>query len=216
MSTVAFTSLYSIIAPYAKRCPQPAMDTAIREAAREFCYRTKFRRISDVQDVNALQRNYSPTNLSADEEALEIQAAQYSNGNGYTWPLSPCQPEQLPNPLPYPSCNTQPQGFWLDIPSQIAIWPLPQSSVALGLAVRWILQPTETASTLDVSLYQFANRAIAWGALSRLLTRDDEPWTNVNLANECEAKFQRGINKALTDVGFGFQQGNQVTATYRY
>jgi hypothetical protein len=216
MSAIPFTSLYAIIAPYCKKVTQPGMDAAIRESAREFCYQTKFRRQSIVQDINLLQRDYPLIPTNTDEECLEVEAAQASNSYGHSWPLSPCQPEQLPNGNEEQANGRTPRAFWLNIPSVISLWPLPQTGVANGLSVRCVLQPTETATTLDASMYQQANRTIAWGALSRLLSRNGEPYTNVELADEYELKYQRGIGKAMTDVGFGFQAWNQTTATYRY
>lgn len=213
MSAVPFNSLYSIIAPYAKKVDQPGMNTAILEAAREFCLQTKFRRQSIVMDVNALQRDYALTPTNTDEEVLEAEAAQYTNSYGHGWPLDPIQPEQASN---WPSNGRTPSAWWLNIPSRLALWPLPQESVSNGLSVRCVLQPTETATTLDASIMQQANRTIAWGALSRLLLRNGEPYSNPALGENFENRFQMGINRAMTDVGRNWMPFNQTAAVYRF
>ena len=218
MSAQPFSVLYSKIQPWAKKAPIPAVDNAIRDMAREFCLLSKYRRESlDPIDVWANQRDYPLVPDNTDEEVFVIEAAQYTDANGFSYPLSPSQPEQDGGVSATDNGNT-PQAFWLNLddPNTISLWPLPQQSVANALLVRACLQPKETATTLDSTIIQQHARTIAWGALARLLCRQDEPWSNPPLGASFQKKFDMGVNKALTDAGLAFMPYNTGTAVYRY
>lgn len=218
MSAQPFSVFYDMIRPWAKKAPLPAVDNAIRDIARDFCVMSKYRRESlDPIDVWANQRDYPLVPDNTDEEVFVIEAAQYTDANGFSYPLSPSQPEQDGGVSAVDNGNT-PQAFWLNLdnPNTISLWPLPQQSVANALLVRGCLQPTKTATTIDSTIIQQHDTTIAWGALWRLLCRQDEPWTNLNLAVKFQKDYREGVNKALTDAGLAFMPYNTGTAVYRY
>lgn len=214
MSAVSIEQLYPLIRPWCKRVTVPGMNEAIIEAAQDLCLRTKFRRFSITLDILANTRYYPLVGGNADEEVVLIQAAQYNNAYGQQHPLTPIQQEQA---IDYPNVSPRvPTNYWLEPDSQIALYPIPDQSIPQGLFVRGVLQPTVTAMTLDSMLLQQCRRTIAYGALARLLCRNDEPYTNYAESDKFNAKYEVGLGKALHDVGIGFEATNLVNAVYRY
>lgn len=216
MTAVPFDALYDKIRPFAKISSKPSWDLSIRDAAREYCVKTKMRRVSLTQNILSLTGTYSLKGSNADEEVVLVEAAQYTNLYGFVTALQPIQPEQWIACPPNENSAVMPSVFWLEPPSQIVIRAIPQQSVPGGLSTRCIMQPTLTATTLDSMLVQMADVTIAYGALARLLRMNEEPWTSPQMADEYAAMFRDGINRDMTAAGFQFAQWGQAAAVYRY
>lgn len=220
MTALSFSQLYPLILPYAKRVDQPGMNQCIVDAARDFCMHSKLRRVSVTLEVNPLFQYYDmvgqpmlDAGATSDEEALYVQAAAFVDSYGRSHPLTPVQPEQVTQ-FCASNSGQWPCGFWLVPVSQISLWPVPQQSGVL--MVRAVLQPTTSATTLDSTLIQMADRTIAYGALERLLNRNDEPYSNPRQADKYGTKYVAGRNKAGVDADLSYQPFNQTTAMHRF
>jgi hypothetical protein len=217
MTATSITTLYPLIQPFVKRVDVPAMNTAIIQVARDFCLRTKFRRVSPPpQNINASQRVYNLTGGNADEEVVLIQAAQYTDSGGFNHTLTPISPEEavdLPNNLSGGQC---PWGFWLMPPSQIALHPVPTQTYLNSLLVRCVLQPVSTAMNIDSAVLQQHDTTIAHGAIAWLKGQNDVSWSDPRGMEEWTAKYERGVGKGLNDSAFQFKQWNTASRTYRF
>lgn len=216
MSLVTLESLYDQILLHAKKCSTPAVDIALRRAAREVCARTKVRRESISINILAGQNWYALASPDSDEEVLKIQAAQYNVPNSTCRiPMDPTTPEDMGGggvTASYPCV------FYLEPPSRIVIGPAAAvtSTVTGGLYVRCILQPTLTAQTLDSSILQFADRVVTDGALAHLLTMNDEPWYNAPLAAKFKAEFEIGLRRTKAEAERAYMQTEVYTTVHRF
>jgi hypothetical protein len=211
VSTSPFSVIYPLIANHAKRVPQPLMNTAILDAARQFCALSKFRQESVPVSiaVNTTWYPLAPTNPQ--EEVIGVEAVQY-NGYTYPCPLNPSTPETDSGMWP----QVRPYRFYFEPPNNLIVQPSPQQPLASGLSVRLILQPANNATTLDYSIVQQYDHYIADGALDFLMSTNDSPWTNPRLADSFRAKFEAGIAYAKTNRQTSFRPRNWLTAVPRY
>jgi hypothetical protein len=210
-SPVAFSFLYPLIRMHAKRVPQPAMDIAILDAAREFCLMSRYRQQSIPVDVQIGTSWYEITPPNTDEELIRIEAVQY-NGQENPLPLYSAAQWEI-------DCRQQqqrPRFFYYEPPDYLVILPKPAASLASGLYVRCVLQPNATATTLDYTLVQQYDRVLAKGALKFLLRTNDSPWTNLRLADEMEQEFETGIASAKSSRQSDFRPRGLLTAVHRF
>ena len=211
MSTSPLSVVYPLIANHAKRVPQPLMNTAIVDAAREFCMKSKYRQDSIPVSIAVNTSWYPLVPANVQEEVVGVHAVQY-NGNNYPCPLSPSTPETDSGLWP----QQGPARFYYEPPNNLIVQPPPQQPLALGLFVRVILQPIDGATTIDYSIVQQYKRYLADGALAFLMSTNDSPWTNPRLAADFREKFESGIALAKTSRQTGFRPRNLLTAVPRY
>ncbi len=214
MATQPLSVLYDEIRPHALKASLPAIDIAIRRAARYFCANSTVWRDSISVDVVAGLPEYSLVDTNSDAEVLDIEAAQFNVSSAMQIPMVATSPERLGEQsfAPYPCV------FFLDPPSRIVIGPTSAitQNIPAGLWVRCILQPTLTATTLDSGLLQRANQAIVNGALAWLLSQKNTPWTDLMLSADFKRMFEANIKHLKTQVELGFQRTEVLSDVHRW
>lgn len=211
MTGVTFDTIYPLIASKCKNVPYPLMDNAILEASREFCKRSRYRQVS-LRVTTLFGTSTYPIKPSNPDE--EITRIEYVTWNGQPYPI-PVRPIQQSDPtyclnLPFP------RNFFYEPPNKLVILPLPVSGLLNGLSVRVVLQPTNTATTIDDSITQQYDRGIAFGALKFIMETNDSPWSNPAMAQKYEKDFEAQIQKAKMERGSGFVNGGLATAVPRF
>lgn len=216
MTAIPIQNLYDEIRPHAMIAPIPLIDTAIRRAAREYCFRTKLRRKSVQIAVQAQKYWYPLLPPDSDEEVIEIQAAQYNvPSSSSQLPMEPCTPEDVNTDRQY---SSYPNLFYLEIPARIVIGPpkAVNQTVQGGLYVRTILQPTKTANTLDPGVLMYGDRGIADGALKWLLGMTAEAWYDPREQQQMEKNFEREVKRVKSEADRAFMQTDVFTSVYKY
>jgi hypothetical protein len=190
-----FSQLYPEIKLLANQCPNSTIDNYIVRAARIFCQDSKFYQRTIVLNQTDTQAVYPLILSGVTDEVVGIESVEQDNR-----PLYPLDQKDYSNAFGGIS-----RGFQFEPPNLLVIVPTPSQYKANGIKARCILQPSETASTLDESIYRRWKYAIQDGALAGILSMQNEPWSNSQLAGEKEASFREGISKAFIQRERGFQ-----------
>lgn len=169
----------------------------LREAAIEFCERTRMWRNFDSYQVAGI----FPGDVRAPGGAVihEIEQVAF---NGIE--LTSKTPAELD--LQYPEWRVgrvrgNPQYFTQLEADTIALAPLAAGSVTAWL----VLKPSQGATTLPDFIADQHRQVIADGALGRILAMPGKDWTNLQLAAASSAAFQAKLVK-LSNRGSAGQQ----------
>lgn len=212
MAGKPFSVLYPQIRGHVKRAPQVAVDVAILDAARDFCRLSRFRQDTILLDLQASVQWYDLVPTNTDEEVIGVDRVQY---NGQSWPC-PVYAGESSESADGPWTQDRPTQFFYEPPKSLVLLRMPASSLATGCTVQAILQPTDTATTLDETLFQRYHSALAAGAIAFLLNTNNSEWSNPAKAEKYEADFESGWQKAAADRDTGFKPRHTYTKVHRF
>lgn len=107
------------------------------------------------------------------------------------------------------------EALWAVIfdPGNVRVYPTPSADQDDPLLVRVSLRPTLDASACDDLMGRYSEYLVA-GALARLKTIPNKPWSDREAVGVHQAQFRYGINRAASDVFKGFS-GESLTVTPR-
>lgn len=188
---------YSSVTQYAPGCPEPTLYFGVRQAASEFCERTRLWRYEDRFTIteSECEALYAPQ----DAEIFEIE---YVDFNGV--PLDPKDLAWLNENMRgwrTGELTGLPKYFTQSEPNTISLAPRYAGSVGLSL---W-LKTSQDANTLPDWMVSQYRETIAQGALARILLIPNQSFTNPELAAVFGSSFQAGIDR-LSSKGFTGQQ----------
>lgn len=185
MAATALTDLHYLVRPLVRNCPDAVITRWLREAARDFCSRTKIVRETIVLDQVANQQNYELTPLTAESEVVGIKAAQWGE-----FLLAPVSPEEVlfESGDPYAWITGAPNVF-----SPIAV-PTSNQDDAFSVSV-W-LQPTITAASIQSAVATKYSHAVALGAMAFLFGQKDAAWGDEQQAGKYEALYTEARSHA--------------------
>lgn len=202
--SVELDQFLNLVRPWAKGCPEPGMQDALVTAAREFAAETMVaQRAVQVSTVaTPATQSYAVVAASQEEELLAVMSAQGSDSNGNVWAINPGDPSYW-NPGVSPGWPFQ----HAIIPyTQIALWPVPNAVYTIKLVVA--VQPRQGATVLPLELMRKYDRQICDGALARLVSVPNRPWSNPAMIGKYEASFASGKSMAKQDVIRGYNAGS--------
>ena len=177
-------------------CPVPMLDQALRNAAREFCKRTK----AWAEWADAFTASGTTNRFDFDVGGgAELVAARRASVDG-TW-LNILDSDSLPGDWQQRD-DTGPDGSLVHIDStEYLIYPKPGAGAVI--AIEMALRPSAAATGVgDVILESYAE-AVAWGAKYRLQSQPGKAWTEPASAKQALMEFERAINAAANN---GFSQ----------
>lgn len=181
--------LYPLVRMFVSNAPDPAMDDAIRVAARDFCRESKFLRRTLVLSTLANELLYVLASDIAQTEVFEVKAVQLGVD-----PLKPTGfedvPQQAGSSLLY--IFEPPADLWLTPTQEIA-----QDS---GLAVRVVLQTTMDCTLIPDYLLNKFEHGIAEGAIARLKAMKDRSWADPAGVGYHQDRYRREIATASADA----------------
>lgn len=185
------------ILPKAPGCPVPTAHQAILQAASDLCARTKLWRHSDESYVNDLDDiAFTPPegSLVVDFESvlfndtpLEAKTAKWMDGCMRGW--------RRGNIAGYPKYFAQ-TNF-----GTLRIAPIEIGMVTINA---W-LKPTMDADQLPDFLFQQYSELIAWGALARILSTPEQPFTDFNTGTS----YFGALEAKVASLMFKSTQGQQ-------
>lgn len=191
-----------LIMPHAKGAPIPTVYAAIRNAAIQFCERTRLWRWTDEFDVNHAQCEQIDT--PRDSVIFEIERIRF-NGTS----LMPISTAQLDDDYPHLSwenynTNGIPQYYTQREEGSVMIGPR-----ATGL-LRWdlFLKPHPEALSLPKFMADNYRQVIAEGALGYLLMTPEQPFSNPDLATFYQMKFSSRLDTLSTKKSTGQQRAH--------
>lgn len=174
------------VTPFARGVALPAAFHSIRQAAREFCERTRLWRGGDSFQVQPDQ--CSSISVPYGAELFEIERVDF-NGE----PLERVSIQWLDDK--YPNWMTDQSGspsFVTQLaPSTLAVVPAASGCVT----TRLVLKPNNETMELPDFLFDKHARTIAFGALSDLLLLPGQPFTSPQLSQVYQAKFDSKLDR---------------------
>ncbi len=187
-------------------CPAPSAYIAIRQAAREICERSKLWRhssemvIADLDDIN-----FTPPDGSL---VMDFESVLFRVGDG-----ADCELEAKTVDWMDKCMRGWRRGLIEGYPrffSQLNMGTLRIAPVDTGiLTVNCYLKPTMDCEELPDFLFQQYAEVIAWGALGRILSTPEQPFTDFATG----AGYLDLFNRKLDSIAFKGTTGQQRART---
>lgn len=198
------------VAQIVRRCPEPTLVQAYRDAARKFCLESRWLRRESVFALAADTPQYELT-LPTGDEGLEIIGVRLVTcaDDQSSWPVGASDPTGWNTNL-RPS---RPQRYAYVPESQIALNPTPDGVYTATTTVQ--VQPTIDTDDLPDDLLRKWDRALADGAIAYLKTIGGQAWTDAAGAVMYARNFQAQINNAKADEQRSYNTGSVVARIRR-
>lgn len=196
MIPVNWRSFVPLVQLSTARCPIPVIVDRVREAAREFCQRTRvWSLVSDPVDLLRGEGVYALRPPSQ----TDIAAVQRVTARGRELkPLTPDQwRERTVAVAEWPEC------FIVTEPALVHLSPVPDRDIPAALVAEAALLPSVSSRECPEFLLSKYGRVIAWGAQAQLMLIPDRAWTDPGGAAIFERKFEDGIAGARIVVSHG-------------
>lgn len=184
------------VLPHAPACPAPVAEKALRDAATEFCERTRCWRLVETIPVEMSDVDIAVTPLNA--ILHEIEDVWFDGARLDAVSFDEFEPGDDTDGLP--------KSYFQVAPGSIRILP----RAAGSLKVAMFLKPARASVDLpDFLLDQHCER-IAYGALSRILVLPDLPFSNPQ-----RAVYFAGLWREALDRKFDLNRRGQQRAPTR-
>lgn len=179
--------------------PFPVVDNWLRNAAIEFCERSKAY-VVDLTAVDAVANQMAYTiPLATDTELVEVRSALFS-GDKIT-PQSAAYLEtkygdwmaQVGTPGHYTQQDTL----------SVLLVPAPASAETGAIKIKAAIKPGIAATGVEDWLFSQWRMALAAGAKAKMMVMDGQPWSNPNLAAFNLGQFEDAITKAQVRASGG-------------
>lgn len=177
----AWAAFYPYVLPHVIGCPNPTVDHALRNAAREFCLRSKaWEEPAEFEGDGASNR--FDFDLPSQTELVQVARASVAGKD-----LDIFGADLLP-----PDWGTVPpcDGLYHLNDEEYLVFPVPPAGaqVSVTLSVR----PGPFGPGVGDAVFVSHVEAIAAGALSRLLKMPRQPWTDLEQAAISLGQFESG------------------------
>lgn len=203
----AWSLFYPDVLPELPGAPLPLVDHWLRNAAIEFCERSKAHVETLVPvDAVASQMAYvlpmptdgAPVPVTLNE-LVEIVSVRFSGEK-----LTPRAPQfldtkyddweaEVGTPADYTQADTE----------NVLLVPAPADAAVGAIVVRAALKPTSTATGIADWLYSQYRQALCAGAKAKMMAMENQPWTRPDLVALNLGIFEEAISKATTSASDG-------------
>lgn len=197
----AWSLFYPDILPELTGAPLPMVDHWLRNAAIEFCERSKAHRVN-LTAINAVaeQMPYAlAAVLPTDTALVEIITVWYS-GEKIT-PKSPLYLEDR-----YDDWTTEigtPEFYTQQDSENILLVPAPAAAETSAIKIRAAIKPDTDATGVYDWLFANWRWSIGCGAKAKLLAMDKVSWANPDKATLAQTQFDDAIAAATTAASVG-------------
>lgn len=176
---------FPLVAGQCQRAPNMIMRDVLRDAAIEFCKRTRL--FSSQEEVitepgSALAGLFPMEGVTYQLEALMRGERHLERLSRYDFLQSNLQ-----------AISGEPTSYYLNGEHEVVLGPIPEQAEALTAHV--IARPSDTAASVNDALYSDWRQVIAAGARA-LLRRTHEPWMDVNRELKDQQLFEDGMASA--------------------
>lgn len=203
--SINWTNYLPEVLPEVEGCPKIQAINAIRNAAIEFCEKSRVWEYNFTSKVAlvAAQASY----VLVPPTGSEIVAVTYL---GFL-PVGATKSRRVDGPIGEPEMDekrpawreenstgtTNTVDLFTQLKNTIRLVPIPVVNQSDALVVSAALKPTRASTYGDDRLYDEWLEFIAHGAKQRLMMVPKKPWSNPELAEWHRTMFRRGINRAL-------------------
>lgn len=200
------------VAQKVRRCPEPTLVHAYREAARKFCLESRWLRRELTVVTAADEPQYDLVETGQDDPLLEIinvRVITIAGADGNTRRINPSDPMGWD-----PGTDPGMPLTWCYVPEQeIQLFPTPDGVYTLTVTVE--VQPLIDVEALPDDLLRKWDRNLSDGALAYLYDIAGQPWSNQRLADKSATKFQAAINNAKADQQRAYNTGTSMARIRR-
>jgi hypothetical protein len=199
--TVPFDDFLPEVTQFLPDVPELVAKNAIRNAAIEFCEKTRYWQI-DVAPISVVngQRSYVvPT--PADTKMVGAVSAYYDTN--LLIPKGPDELARIYRMGDWQQVEGAPQYLTQIIRPEVVLVPTPYEDKADALHLRVAIAPTRASEEISEDVYENFLLVIANGAKAILYNTPGQPYFDRTAAKECTMYFRAGIANAriLVDKG---------------
>lgn len=182
---------------HAPHCPEPVAEYAVKMTTIDFCNRTHWwKYTSDTIDLVADENTYQ-VEVPNGTEPISVVAAWYSDRP--LWPMGfsthqrfqPVRPEARPGP---------PVVFTNENPLELVLLPTPKDSEVGALVMMSAIRPKRSATAADKDMMERWYEAIMHGALARVYSIPNQPFTSRDLATDRAKLYAAQVTQAKIDA----------------
>ena len=206
----SYEDFFPYVLPEVIGAPEPVVLLAVRNACIEFCEKSLV--LTRDHDPITVLPNIVDYDLEPPRGYLVVKVQKAWIENNKIDPLAPdfVRDASVYNRLfaSYQSAPSTPTAYLQKEERTITIWPVPDRKLTNGLTLRVALKPTRSSDTIDDVIFEEYAETIASGALTRLMSSAEKPYTNMDMAVVHQAKFMQGVNVARQRAGHGHVRSN--------
>ena len=181
----AWAEFHPHVLPYVIGCPNPTVDAALRDAAREFCLDSKaWVETEDFEADGETNRYFF--DVTGRTELVQVIRASVAGVD-----LDLFGRRQLPADWEtIPPCS----GLYHLNAEEYLLFPRPAAGAAVSVTLAY--QPSLIAPGVGDRVFKDFAAAIAAGAKAALLRMPRQAWTDIEQAAICQTQFGKGITDA--------------------
>jgi hypothetical protein len=128
--------------------------------------------------------------------------------------LQPFEGSDTPQPI-HPSVRpfqggspAPPRRFYMQVPDQMLLYPIPDKTYGNILMVYGALVPTTLAAILPDMSYTHHADALIWGTMARLYMMPKKPWSDKELAAQYQKQYRQEILLYRDQANRGYGPAN--------
>jgi hypothetical protein len=182
----AWAEFYPHVLPHVIGCPNPVVNQALRDAAREFCLDTKaWQETEDFEADGAINRYYF--DVTGQTELVQVVRASVAGKD-----LDIYGRGKLPADWETePPCE---RSLYHLNEEEYLLFPLPSAGQAISVTLA--VRPSIAGTGVGDVVFKKHAEAIASGAKYRLLKMPRQDWTDLDQAAICKREFDKGVSDA--------------------
>lgn len=200
-----FYELAPHVMPWAPTCPEPLMIQYLREAAIEFCRRTRSWRTEEIYKLTAPEQDIQLVTC-CDSIVHEIERVRYREDSASIWqpPLKPITFEEADD---WQGGEATPVYFTQRIANTLRVVPFTTGEIKVTM----FLKPDQQAQTIPDYIAEQYPQVIAAGALAKLLMLPGYDFAEPNQAMMYQAMFDEACDRHFRDNTRGQQRARTRT-----
>ena len=188
----AWELFHPFVVPDVMGCPNPLVDHALRQAAREFCQRSSvWREWADSFTATGLLQRFD-FDLPGQAELVAATRATVA-GKG----IQVLGSHFLPADWQLTDTTFTSDALIHISMTEYMLYPMPSAGEVVSIEMA--LKPSLTASGVGDDVYNKWAEVVSKGALYRLLSSPGKPYTDLQAAALSKSVFESGVHAAAND-----------------
>ena len=192
MANISYTAFTPDIIPVVPGCPDFTIESAVRDAAIEFCAKSEVHRV-DLDPATVVAGQYEYEFETPKQTTTHSVKSVTLDGCTLKAKTRKALEQMLPN---WRTERSTPLYYTTVSPRLLYIAPVPQNKVSLGLRIQVALKPTRISTVIDGDIFEDYAETIRYCAIAKLLRIPRKDWTDPRSSQEYYALYQMGLEEA--------------------
>lgn len=186
----AWAAFYPWVLTKVRGAPQPLIDQALRDAAREFCLRS---RAWEVKSASVPSDGTTRSRSFVFPAGAELVRVERASVGGEPWEIlnSDATPDDVDEAAQQ---ETYTDTLVVTSKTTYQLWPIPASGEAIVLHLS--LRPTIAATLVGDVIFEEYGSQMAQGAVALLKAMTGRDWFDADGAVIADAQFEAGVHAA--------------------